>query len=61
MKEVLQINTKLIKFFLGKCINTSLNVKNSISKLDLGNGYTPETADQKSQALNLIFSTVFSK
>ena len=34
-------------------------MKNSISKLVLGNGNTAETDEQKSQALNLFFSSVF--
>ena len=39
--------------------NTSLKVENGIGKLDLGNGNTAETDEQKSQALNLFFSYVF--
>ena len=42
-----------------KYVNTSMTVKNGISKLVLGNGNTAETAEQKSQALNLFFSSVF--
>ena len=36
-----------------------MKVKNGISKLVLGNGNTAETDEQKSQALNLFFSSVF--
>ena len=36
-----------------------MKVKNGISKLVLGNGITAETDKQKSQALNLFFSSVF--
>ena len=36
-----------------------MKVKNGISKLALGNGNTAETGEQKSQALNLFFSSVF--
>ena len=43
-----------------KYVNTSMKVKNGISKLVLGNGNTAETDEQKSQALNLFFSS-FSK
>ena len=46
------------KFFC-EYVNTSLKVKNGISKLVLGNGNTAETDEQKSQALNLFFSSVF--
>ena len=42
-----------------KYANTSLKVKNGISKLVLGNGNTAETDEQKSQALNLFFYSVF--
>ena len=42
--------------FFGKYVNTSMKVKNGISKLVLGNGNTAETYKQKSQALNLFFS-----
>ena len=42
-----------------KYVNTSMKVKNGISKLVLGNGNTVETDEQKSQALNLFFSSVF--
>ena len=42
-----------------KYVNTLMKVKNGISKLDLGNGITAETDKQKSQALNLFFSSVF--
>ena len=34
-------------------------MKNIISKLELGNGNTAKTDKQKSQALNLFFSSVF--
>ena len=40
-------------------VNTSLRVKNGISKLVLGNGNTASTEEQKSQALNIFFSSVF--
>ena len=36
-----------------------MKVKNGISKLVLGNGNTAKTDEQKSQALNLFFSSVF--
>ena len=47
--------------FFCKYVNTSMKVKNGISKLVLGNGNTAETDEQKSQALNLFFSSVFKK
>ena len=34
-------------------------MKNCISKLKLGNGNTAETDEQKSQAFNIFFSSVF--
>ena len=34
-------------------------MKNGISKLELGNGNTAETNEQKSQALNIFLSPVF--
>ena len=40
-----------------KYVNASLKVKNGIRKLVLGNSNT-ETDEQKSQALNLLFSSV---
>ena len=43
-----------------KYVNTSLKVKNGISKLEFGNDNTTETKTQISQALNLFFS-FFSK
>ena len=46
--EICKTDCKL--FFI--YVNTSLKVKNSISKLVLGNGNTAETDEQKSQALN---------
>ena len=42
-----------------KYVNTSMKVKNCISKLVLGNGNTAETDEQKSQALNLFLTSVF--
>ena len=42
-----------------KYVSTSLKVKNGINKLVLGSGNTAETDEQKSQALNLFFSSVF--
>ena len=45
--------------FFWKYINTSMIVKNGISKLVLGNGNNAETDEQKSQELNLFFSSVF--
>ena len=42
------------KFFY-EYINTSLKVKNGISKLELESGNTAETDEQKSQALKLFF------
>ena len=40
-------------------MKNSFKVKNVISKLELGNGNTAKTDEQKSQALNLFFSCVF--
>ena len=54
MKEILLKNVKLTQINFG---NTSLKVKNGISKLILGNGITAETDEQNSQALNLFFSS----
>ena len=45
--------------FFWKYANTSLKVKNGISKLVLGNDNTAETDEQKSQASNLFFSSLF--
>ena len=42
-----------------KYVNTSMKVKNGISKLVSGNGNNAETDEQKSHALNLFFSSVF--
>ena len=41
-----------------KYVNTSLKVKNNISKLVLRNSNTAKTDEQKSQASNLFFSYV---
>ena len=38
--------------FFGKFVNTSLKVKNGISKLVLGNGNTAETDEQEVVSLN---------
>ena len=49
----------MIPWIFWKYVDTSLNVKNGISNIALGNGNTAETDEKTLHALNLFFSFVF--